>query len=372
MADLFPFTPLIDCKEAISWLTDVQRSSTLESPLALRTPRQSLSYRFLLVDQDLARLDGLIRDNPFGDWLVPVWPERTLLETDVLSTDTVVAADTSADYRVGGEVLLIENGGASVISEIQTVGAGSLTLAAAVGTDLIRPAVVPLRTGFAPQGAVIERQHHGLAIASMTFIIRDNLDIPESPFGQYLGHDVLTDPPVSVQPLSAALMQPTVLVDNGFGPIAVEPVRDVLDGRHMVSFLDRMPDEWWNRRKWLHALSGRYGHFWLPSWARELELTGPVLAASNSITVTPVLPNLSDYVGQHIIINDGAFLYREITSAIQSGQNHRLYMTPLGRDVPEAEVGFLRLVRLDADEIEVEYQAASFAAISLPVIEVAA
>lgn len=372
MISVWPFTPRANVPEKLSWFTNVLQSRTSEDAIALRTPRQSFVYSFYFDDQQMAKAEGLFRANPYGQWMVPVWPERDFI-SGILSADTNIVADMAADYRVGGKAIIVESDDVYTECDITAVNGGSLDLATPVGADHVSGILAPLRVGFCAGGMKVVRRHFGLTEVSMEFQIVDNLATPATPFAQYLGLDVMSDPSATVGGLSGALVHPVTMIDNGFGPVVIEPLRDVMRGRHSAAFIDAGLAAAWRRKKWLYSINGRQAQFWLPTWGDDLALTAPIGSASNSITVQRVLPTVADYVGKHVSIWDGsASYYREITSAIQSGENHRLYLSPLGVDIAlsDARVSFLRKVRSDNDNIQISHKDGMRAEVSLQMIEV--
>ncbi|MCF6271633.1 MAG: hypothetical protein L3J37_00365 [Rhodobacteraceae bacterium] len=366
---IWPFTPLVSVTETLTWNTNVLRSRTSEDALSLRIPRQGFSYTFSFDNQQMAMAEGLYRANPTGDWLLPVWPERSLVAA-LAPGDTAVAVNTAGDYRVGGRAVALHGQDRATELEIAAVNSGSIDLVAPIAENLLLAAVAPLRVGFCAAGMNISRQYLGRTIVTMVFEIRDNLELPKTPFSEYLGLDVLSDPSLTVQALSGIVVMPTTVIDNGFGPVVLESNRDIIRGRHNAQFIDAKPETRWRRKKWLFHLNGRQRHFWLPTWADDMQLAGSVSALSNSITVTPVLPNISDYVGRHIMIEAAPAIFRQVTSAVVSGANHRLYMSPLGVDLPTARVGFLSKVRLDADTVQIDHEAGMHSRTNLQLVEV--
>lgn len=371
MSQVWPYIPRLGASESLSWLTDVLQSRTTEDRIALRVPRQAFGLSFSFNDEQMAKAEFAYRSNPYGEWLLPAWPERSFV-SGVASADVTVAADTDADYRDGGQAVIWSGDDAVTVIQIDTVGAGVLNLSAPVGADHAEAVVAPLRRAYCPGGMDATRRHHGLTDVSMQWLVLDNAEIPETPFDQYLGLDVMSDPAVITKGLSGRLVYPVVMVDNGFGPAAVETVRDVMRGRHSAYFVDATRAAAWRRKKWLYYLAGRQRAFWLPTWADDLVLALPITAAGNFITVEPVLPLPADYVGRHLMIWDGLnFYYRQITNAILSAGNHRLYMSPIGADIAEARLSFMNKVRSDADTVTIEHVDGFMANCDLQMVEVA-
>lgn len=377
MPDLWQYSPLLSGSEVLSFETGVSTTGDSDYRTSQRPARQMLDYRYSFDADQAARAEARFRSAPLDDWLVPVWFERTLVYTAVGAADTVVSVDTNADYRDGGQAVAILSDDEFAILEIETVGAGVLNLSAPVGvalagTDRNPVAVAPLRTAFFADGLRPERVLVDYTTMSATFHVRDGIDLATSPYDQHDGIDVLTDPSVIVAPLSGSFVQAAHFIDNGSGPVAIEPTRSVLDARYSIAFIDAGPAARWARKRWLHSQRGRDGMFWLPSWSDDLRLAAPIMAADTAITVVPLFDSLADYVGRHILIDDGAgYLYREITAAILSGSDHRIFITPTGRDISAATLSFLNRVRLDADQLTLE-QSGIETRLSASVKEVAA
>ena len=92
---------------------------------------------------------------------------------------------------------------------------------------------------------------------------------------------MLTDPAVLRQPLAESIAQSVEYIDNGFGPIVIEPVLTHVQRRSTITLIDRGARRW-SRRRWLYSLRGRQRAFWLPTWGRELALQAPLASSSTS------------------------------------------------------------------------------------------
>jgi hypothetical protein len=188
----------------------------------------------------------------------------------------------------------------------------------------------------------------------------------------YLGRDVLVDPTVLHRPLRDTIGQTVEMVDNGFGPVVIEPTRDYLQRRSTITFSDYGAARRWSRRRWLHSLRGRQRSFWLPTWGRELELQADIGISDDFLIVAPNL-DLSTWINRHIMFdlpNGGVF--RQISAASFDALGHRLTIAPPGIDVPiGTPVHILTKMRLDTDRIELE-NSATRTGMSATVIEVTA
>jgi len=189
----------------------------------------------------------------------------------------------------------------------------------------------------------------------------------------YLGRPVQTDPSVVRRPLSASLRRAVEYVDNSFGPVVVEPMRDVFERSETITLKAQGLTTRQLLRRWLWSLRGRQASFWLPTWGRELQLRAAMTSGSVLMRVAPVAP-IAAYVGRPIMLElPGALRFRTINAAIEDGPDHRLTLSSnLGEPVPlTTKVHFLTAMRADADRVEIQHGAVT-SEVTLPVIEVSA
>jgi von Willebrand factor type A domain len=188
----------------------------------------------------------------------------------------------------------------------------------------------------------------------------------------YLGRDVLIDPTVLRQPLRDTIGQTVEMVDNGFGPVVIEPTRSYLQRRSTITFSDYGAANQWSRRRWLHSLRGRQRSFWLPTWGRELVLQVDIASDDDFLIAAPDL-DLSTWINRHIMIDlPTGGMFRQITTASFDALGHRLAITPPSVDIPvNTPVHVLTKMRMDTDRIELEHNATR-TAVSATVIEVPA
>ena len=365
------FRPMPDSTEVLSWMTDVMRSDTSEMRVSLRPARSSMSYDHNLRDQRNARAEAVLRAAPRSLFLVPVWPEASTVGA-VLGTDTVFAVDTNADYRAGNVVVIWGGCDDYVIREVASVGAGSITLASQVGQAFTGALVMPLRPCFmADSGLRADRLwERGVSALGVTFTSTQEPPAGATPFVQYLGLDLVSKCG-TVEPLAASFVPSTAFIDSGLGPVALEAQRDPIDARYTMIWRVRGLTKLWERRLWLHLIRGRDRAFWLTDWSKDVTLQAAILPAATSMLIAPILPRVADYVGRHVMIDDGTETPRQITAAVESGVNHQLTIAAMGRTVPTtARVGFMRKVRLDSDAVEFAHSHGFYSATRLPLIEV--
>lgn len=367
----WPFRPLPDSLEALSWQTDVMQSGESEMRVSLRPARQVLSYAYTLRDPRTARAEGLVRAFSPVEWLVPVWHEGT--DVGALGgAETVLTLSTDADYAPGRLVVIWGGCDDFVIRQVASVGAGSIAITAPVGRAFLSARVMPAAFAWMTEaGLGADRiRERGVSAVTVSFLSREAAPEGATSFPQYLGLDLVEKCGV-VEPLQASFVPSLAFIDSSLGPVEVERLRTPIDARYSLSWRIR-PGALWQRRRWLHLIRGRDRAFWLADWSKDLTLQAATTSGATSILVAPVLPRVADYVGRHILIDDGIETPRQITTATAEGLNVRLGIgAAIGRVVPTtARIGFLRKVRLDSDTVEIAHRHGFVSTTRIPLIEV--
>lgn len=368
MPVLWPFRPVPASTETLAWETQVIKTPASERRISLRPARQAFNYSYLLRDAENAEAEWLVRTYPLGDWWVPLWFEASAAQA-VDTAQTVFAVSTDAHYFAGGSLVVWASCDAATVCEIDSVAPGSVTLTAPVGTTYAKAVIMPVRTCWMDGGLRQSRiRERGLTDVAVTFQCRD-VDAPEAtPWAQYLDLDLVTKCG-TVEPLAAAVAPVFNTIDNGQGPVALEPQDEFIASRHTMSW--RLQSNLWERREWLNYIRGRDRAFWLVDWQRDFILINPISAAAVTVTVKNLAPVAADLVGRSILFDDGTKTPRIITGASDSGANQVLTIAAIGRDIPTtAKVGLLRKVRLDSDVIELAHQHGFYTATRLPLVEV--
>jgi hypothetical protein len=380
---LWPFPAAQEITEVLEWRTDVLRARAGEQRLALRSlPREIVTFRHRLDARGMARAAELARTGFAGDWRVPLWHMAVQPDTDLAQGATEILLDTTvSDFRAPGFVAIAVDGREAVLASIAAIEADRIVLAEPLGTQLPTPsvaaarlAIAPARQGFLASAIEITRRRQSDGMVTATFLLRDVHDHTAPVLPSYLGRPVQADPSLIRAPLTASLRRAVEYVDNGFGPILAEPLRDVFERGEAITLKAQGPAARSALRRWLWSLRGRQASFWLPTWGHELQLRAAMTSGSTLMRVAPVAPvaPLASYVGRRIMLEmPGALRFRTITAAVQDGSDHRLTISSnLGEAVPLAtKVHFLTSVRSDADRIEIQHGAVA-CEVTLPVVEV--
>jgi hypothetical protein len=374
--EAWPFRPMTGVSsETLEWSTDVLNGYTGEQRLALREyPRQIFRYAAKLEPASFAKARVLARRLAGSEIGAPVWIEAVYVGAIASAATSITVDTTAADFRVDGYAFVWQDDDTYATVETSAVASGSLTLTGAVGTEFTRAWVMPLRTARAVEGFTISRAATTSDIAATLQVI-DNAYLGASPSTTYLSIGVVTDPPVAVADISESIIQAIDYVDNGFGLIYAEPIEDHVRGGFTISYADENTSSLWTRRQWLHALRGRQGAFWLPSFNADLTLQSPIGVGGTSTVVASVGPE-AFYADKHIMIETtgGTRYFRKINSASAgSGTDTLTLDSAIGPGLATADVEricFMARCRLDADSVTIAYRYISATAISIPVVEV--
>ncbi|HEV8033508.1 hypothetical protein [Yoonia sp.] len=379
---IWAFPVAQEITEVLEWRTDVLSSHAGEQRIALRPrPREIVTFRHRLDALGMARAAELARAGFAGDWNVPLWHMALQPNADLVQGDTEILIPTGlSDLRAGGLVAIAVDGGDAAVMEIATVQADWLILAEPLVLQLPSPTVAaqritvaPIRAGILTSPVEIARRRQGDGTVTANFLLRNAPEIAAPTMPSYLGRPVQTDPSLVRRPLTASLRRAVEYVDNGFGPVVVEPMRDVFERNETITLKAQGPTARYSLRRWLWSLRGRQASFWLPTWGYELQLCTAMTSGSVLMRVAPVA-SLDAYIGRRIMLEmPGALRFRTITAASADGADHRLTLSSsLGEPVPlTTKVHFLTTIRSDADRVEIQHGAVA-SEMTLPVVGVGA
>ncbi len=368
---LWPFAAQTPITEVLEWSTDVLVTEAAEQRIALRTgPRSTLTLSHLLDATGLAEATELGRAGPLDDWILPLWHLARPATAPVDAADLTVFVDTTdGAFDGAAQAIIAGNGGRAHPVEIAAVLPDRLELAAAAGVSLVHAIVAPVGSAFLARPVEIDRRRQGLGTVMASFTLRDVAGADAaSPYPQHQGLDVLTDPAVLRQPLAETLGPTVEAIDNGFGPIVLEPVLTHVQRRSTITLIDRGTARL-TRRRWLLSLRGRQRAFWLPTWGRELVLQAAVTSGATSIIVAP-LADPSVWIGRHLMIDHPTGpVFRETTAAAWDALGLRLTIAAPGKSIAlGTPIHLLVKARSDADRIELMH-GPNRTELALPLIE---
>jgi hypothetical protein len=379
---LWPFPAAQEVSEVLEWRTDVLTTRAGEQRIALRPrPREIVTFRHRLDALGMARAAELARASFAGDWHVPLWHLALQPDAALAQGATEILLDTGlSDFRAGQMAAVAVDGGEATPVPIASVQADRLILAEPLPLQLHSPVVAapritvaPIRAGVLTTAIEITRRRQNEGTVTATFLLRDAPDLVAPTLPSYLGRPVQTDPSLIRRPLTTSLRRAVEYVDNGFGPVVVEPLREVFTRGEAITLKAQGPTARHALRRWLWSLRGRQASFWLPTWGHELQLRAAMTSGSVLMRVAPVA-ELPAYVGRRILLEmPGALRFRTITAATPEGPDHRLTLSSnLGEPAPLAtKVHFLTPMRADTDRVEIQHGAVA-SEVTLAVVEVGA
>jgi len=357
MPRLWPFPVRHPVTEVLEWNTDTLITEAAEQRIALRTlPRSILTVSHFLNASDLSRAAELARTGLVDTWTVPLWHLARPAAAPINVVDVTIFADTSeATFEAPGQAVITADGGEAFLVEVSAVLPDRLELAAPAGVSLVHPIVTPVGIGILTRPLEIDRRRQGLGTATATFTLQTGTDLSASSYATHLGLDVLTDPAVLRQPLAESIAQSVEYIDNGFGPIVIEPVLTHVQRRSTITLIDRGARRW-SRRRWLYSLRGRQRAFWLPTWGRELVLQAPLTSSATSVIVA-ASADPGVWIGRHVLFDVASGpVFRQITTAVYDALGLKLTIAAPGKIIPvTTPIHLITKVRLDTDRIELEH-----------------
>lgn len=395
MPSVWPFVPEIGATETFQYNTEVLKSYTKEQRIRLReNPRLILGYTFFLDDEQYAYAKAIIKaENQVGTFKVPHWQEVVKLTTTVASSATTITLN-KFDHRFDtSELILWKDWDDYVICTILSKTDTTITLTAPVGKTMVEPFVAPIFTmralnGFETSVGAPNINYLSASFTSISYknYVQPNDDIFEAPnlfdyydifskyYPAYKDKLVIINPPFRLQNQSGSIIRPVELVDNGFGPIAVEPVFNNVEERFVMDFFYQGYEQRADTLGLLCQMYGRQMPFWLPTFAKDILLqTGTF--SSNTLTVV-ALGATTDYIGKTIYIRmkDGTYQFNTVTNCVLSGGNYTLTLeTTLSSPVSNTTVdyiSFMRLSRFDTDTYQFTSGSATSGKVTLNSIEV--
>lgn len=362
----------------LEWSTDILTAEAAEQRIALRPlPREIVSFRHRLDALGMGRAETLARAAFGSPWLVPLWHMGLQPSAPLVGASYAIDVDTTiSDFRAGDYVAVAVRGRDAGIYPISAVAGSGLSLDAplVLPTETVHPAaavVMPVRAGILSSAVDVDRRRQGDGTVSATFLLRDAPALEPLADDTYLGVPVLSVPSLLRRSLASSHRRMVEYVDNGSGPVEVEPLQDWFDRRDTITRKAQGPAARWALRRWLYGMRGRQAAFWLPTWGRELQLTAPMMSGSVLMNVHPLGP-VDGYAGRRIVVETSAGLrYRTINGATDEGSEHRLTLSSsLGVAIPvETRAHFMVPVRSDSDRLEIQHRGV-LSETNFPLIEV--
>ena len=363
-------------KQHYGYLTDVlEGDDGNEQRVQLReVPKGSIEMSLLLHEHEAQFANAILFGTTTRRFGLPLWPWRSQTVSDAaLGATEVLFATADIPYVAGGFAFLWRTYEDWEVAEIAEVQGDRLVLAAPLRSAWPSgAAVMPFVSAYLGEGERFTWE--ALAIGSQ----RGRFDVPAFPVlagvsgPLWQGYEVLEVEPNRKGPIDDEFYRRFVLLDTETGerefdqlspaPALIRPFLWTAFGRDeiaaMIAFIDRH--------------KGRAVPFWVPSWQQDLRLTSDVILdqilceirriryAGTMFGSTGARRHLAVYSPQD------AATYHKIVAATDPGSGLTETITvnpgaprlwPAGATI----VSFLRLCRLEDDEVEISWLAGNIA-----------
>lgn len=173
MAEVWPYLPLNEITEGLSWLTEVDQRRDDESRWAFRVARQTFDLSFRMTTGRYLEAKRLLESNISGDWLVPVWADASRVL--VTPGDEEIDVDLRAEFFVGGKAIIWVDCETWEIADVVDITPAGLVIypAPELGGSLL---VLPLRAALIREAVKVKRSMRQTWELSIVFESQDNPD----------------------------------------------------------------------------------------------------------------------------------------------------------------------------------------------------
>lgn len=371
---VWPFVPQSDLSETIEFRTDILRTKAGEQRIARRAlPRVSYHGTYFLQPQEFARVKSLMHGWGYRSFGVPVWPEAQFIGAVAAGTLVINVDTAESSYAVGDMIILHQQDDQYETAEIADITSTSITLDLATVSSYDRAYIMPVL--FCNIDAVdLTRDETPYVWGTASFTATQTVDLSAATGKtQWRGKDVMLDKSVVLGSLREKLYTDVDTLDSQYGTIAVVPKYNHDEHEQTLSTFCHTRSALWLWKQWLYSLRGKQKSFWLPTWGDEIQITTALIASASSITCAAIGYALY-YAESDILIElvDGTILLYHILGGADGGDGtERLQIDgQIGQYIALADIRhvcFVNHVRLDADRIEIKYNMAGQASISVPV-----
>lgn len=357
--------------ESYEWATDVIESyGGIEQRIGLRAaPRRWLSYSFTTFSEhERASLAAMLYGWQARVFAVPVWTDTQVLASPIAAGATSAAcATTGYEFAPGGLVVLWSAFNRHEALEIASVGAGVITFASPALNDW--PAgseLLPVRLGRLPERIKSSREAAFYMTQAVAFAFTDHPGWPVADAGDtYLGYRVHDLNPRFVSDMTVDYARALSLLDYRTGDRWVKDRSGFETEIAKWKWILRDRPEIVAFRSWLAARDGRRVPFWSETEGTDMQVVATIGASDLSIQIENI--GYQRFINaradrRHIAIRlvTGEAYYRQITGSTEiSGTVEQLGIdSTLGVSVDPSQIAsvrFMRLSRLEADSIEIDW-----------------
>ena len=347
-------------------------------------PRRSLEFSILVGSADAALLDVLLSAWQSRVYALPIWPDKGVLTTAIAAGSTVIPlTTTNLEYEADGLLVIGTDSRNTEAAEVLSIASNAVTLK----QPLLQPwqsgaFVTPARTARLRITQAVSRVTDAIATARLVFDIAGTTAITkQDSITTFNSTPVWITRPNRVRDVESDYQRMAEVLDFDTGITAVDDHAARPFVRRSFDYLFKNRTEVATFKAWLAARQGRLTAFWHPTWEASIVPVKKILSNQTVMTVASrgyalyfnPMPGRTEAAFLH---KSGTWYFRTISSFGAGTIGDEEVMTinqPFGFDAnPEdwLAIYFLEKTRLDADQIEINWQTDSVAEVSLPMLSV--
>lgn len=313
-------------------------------------PRRTLDYQFLFASSqsNAYRLRALFRGLMQG-WqsrvfIVPIWTDATRLPVEATAgTDVIDVSTTYFDYDVGSYVMLWQDEENYEVLEIAAVSAGQIqtTVNLSRTWSARRTVVMPAKLGYISQNIQGSSHTVDVDVAPVSFELLPQYKslnrLVAASMPTYRGLPVIIAKNNFKPTVGFEIESRVHRNDNNTGIFSLEAVQPTPDGGTEFNYLFANHQEIAAFYDFLQGRRGRFGAFWLPTWAHDMNVIQAIGAADTTMLIDSIGYSSLYYV-------DGAPAYnrRDLMIRLKDGTRffRRITGVSIDPDLPEETVTF--------------------------------
>ena len=386
---LWGLVPESPFRETLSFRTNVKTKEEGKEQRAKmrKNPRQSWDYRYLMDEGPEAQtLENLLFDFHALNFGVPVWDEdtETTTVTAAAATSIDVGSTEYRDFRVGGFAGIIEGQTIFDVLEITALTATLIDFTTPTTNGYpIGTKVYPMSISRAPARTPGSRYLVNLRNKSIKFTANNNdVDLADlGPFSTFNGKLLLdvgnvvrgqTSPEANVRRLD--------MIDGQVGRVFQDSAWDRDRRRYQFTMRAAGRQALWEMRGMVHAISGRWKSFYVPTAENAFTPVANLGNGSNTLDVTNV--GYTQFVRSRqaknvirVTTTDGSVLLRTIlSSTVIDADTEQLTLDGnWPQEYPPAEVlriEYVEKVRMDTDDVNFDHDQGNITRMAVPLITV--
>ncbi len=372
--------------ERLIWATDVltARDGT-EQRVSLRAkPRRSLEFSVLVGSADAALLDVLLSAWQSRVYALPIWPDKAVMVAAIAAGSTVIPLSTThLEYEADGLLVIGTDSRNTEAAEVLSIASNAVTLKQPLLQSWPAGAfVTPARTARLRVTQAVSRVTDAIARARLVFDIAGTTAIAKQDSTTTFNSTPVWIPrPNRARDVESDYQRLAEVLDFDTGITAIDDHAARPFVRRSFDYIFKNRTEVATFKAWLAARQGRLTAFWHPTWEASIVPVKKILSNQTVMTVASrgyalyfnPMPGRTEAAFLH---KNGTWYFRTISSFGAGTIGDEEVMTinqPFGFDAnPEdwLAIYFLEKTRLDADQIEINWQTDSVVEASVPMLSV--